>query len=537
MGITVREALAIPPLDRAQVLAGAGGLGRLVEGVSVMDSPDASDWMKGNELVLTTGYLAKEDPQVLCGLVQGLIDKQVAAVAFHLHRWMQELPAAVLALAEAAQVPLLRVPSDAAWLDIIYPVMGEVFNRQSQRVRQHLSQVVLAGGGGEGVVLALTDLLGCACALFDGGRRLSAFAAPAGSAVTRELAELWGPTQLNAEAGREPIARSLTGLWRLPAGYQLPAAIGAPIGGGREGHGTLLTWQEGAALGQVGVMTLEQGAMVLAMEVQRQQALAAMELRYRDEFLIDLLFGHFTRPEEMAHRGRLYGLDLSQCRSVLVADLDQPPVREKREQVLAAATWTLRTLPEARTWVILDDRLVVLAGGDDGAYRIGVTLQGEVARVVPGAALTVGCGSDAGEPAEIPRSFNEARQALRLGLLLWGGDRCFRYSDLGVYRLLLAGREAADLAGFKAQVLGALEAYDGQTGSQLADTLERYLETDCSLQATAGAMHVHVNTVKYRLGRVRRILKMELESTENRLQLLVALKIRRLLQSGQSLPL
>lgn len=550
MGITVREALAIPPLDRAQVLAGASGLGRVIEGVSVMDSPDVSDWMKGNELVLSTGYIIKEQPERLCDLVQGLIDKQVAALAFHFARWMQALPPEVCALADAAGFPLLQVPSDAAWLDIIYPVMGEVFNRHSERVRQQLSQVVLAGGGGEGIVGALVELTGCTCALFDRERRLTAFASAPGSAVTRELAETWGPTQLLDAGAREPIARSTTGLWRLAAGHHLPAAVGAPIAGGKDSLGTLLVWQEAAPLGQVGIMTVDQGAMVLTLEGQRQQALAAMETRYRDEFLIDLLFGHFKGPEEVAHRGRLYGLDLSQCKAVLIADLGQPAARQRREQILAAATWTLRTLPEARTWVVLDDRLVVLVGevggsgsgsavaaGGEAALQVARTLQSQVARVLPGVELTVGCGSAVSDAAAIPRSFNEARQALRLGALLWGSGRIFRHSDLGVYRLMLVGREADELRSFERQVLGPLEQYDEQTGSQLLETLERYLETDCGLQATAAAMHVHVNTVKYRLGRVRSLLRMELETTENRLQLLVALKIRRLLQSGQALPL
>src|SRR6478752_9424881 len=56
LGLRVREVLAVPTLAGARVLAGAGGLDRVVHRLNVMEVPDILPWVKPHELLLTTGF-------------------------------------------------------------------------------------------------------------------------------------------------------------------------------------------------------------------------------------------------------------------------------------------------------------------------------------------------------------------------------------------------------------------------------------------------------------------------------------------------
>ena len=60
-GVPLRDALNLPALDGARVLAGATGLGRRVRYVNVMEVPDILDWVKPDELLLTTAYPLRDD--------------------------------------------------------------------------------------------------------------------------------------------------------------------------------------------------------------------------------------------------------------------------------------------------------------------------------------------------------------------------------------------------------------------------------------------------------------------------------------------
>jgi len=80
-----------------------------------------------------------------------------------------------------------------------------------------------------------------------------------------------------------------------------------------------------------------------------------------------------------------------------------------------------------------------------------------------------------------------------------------RVPDLGIYSLLLDARRPNELAAFAAATTAELQAYDEQNDTELLATMRIYLEERGKLAATARRLFVHVNTVTYRLGRIRDI--------------------------------
>lgn len=56
-GLTCSDILLIPDLKEAALLAGAGGLGRYINRVNVMEVPDVIDWVRPGEFLITSGFL------------------------------------------------------------------------------------------------------------------------------------------------------------------------------------------------------------------------------------------------------------------------------------------------------------------------------------------------------------------------------------------------------------------------------------------------------------------------------------------------
>ena len=143
-----------------------------------------------------------------------------------------------------------------------------------------------------------------------------------------------------------------------------------------------------------------------------------------------------------------------------------------------------------------------------------------------------GIGRIARDLQEIPRSFREAQQALEIGQRLFGDGKLHAFARLGIYRLFFYLYGQDELSDFYRETLGPLLDQDARNNGALIETLEGFFQCNGNLSETARTMHLHRNSLLYRLGRIEELLGRSLEDPELRLSLQIALKIRHLLVKG-----
>ncbi len=97
------------------------------------------------------------------------------------------------------------------------------------------------------------------------------------------------------------------------------------------------------------------------------------------------------------------------------------------------------------------------------------------------------------------------------------------FGDLGTYRLLLPLLDSGELTKFADEMLGDLLEYDKSKGGNLIETLRAYFEHNGNLVQTAQTLYLHRNTLLYRLQRASEIGKFDLDNSETRLSLQLAL--------------
>lgn len=95
--------------------------------------------------------------------------------------------------------------------------------------------------------------------------------------------------------------------------------------------------------------------------------------------------------------------------------------------------------------------------------------------------------------------------------------------ESGGVALLLAGVPAEVRSVCRETVLGPLLKAGAKSGGVLLETLEPFLAHDCSRARTAQALHVHVNTVHYRVRRIEILTGRDLSRLDHRLDLRAAL--------------
>jgi purine catabolism regulator len=145
--------------------------------------------------------------------------------------------------------------------------------------------------------------------------------------------------------------------------------------------------------------------------------------------------------------------------------------------------------------------------------------------------VSVGAGRRLAGPEGLRQSYREATEALRLGQDIFGPGRSTLYTDLGLYRLLLSVRDHPEVDRFYRETMEKLAAQDARSDGELLRTLDAYFASNGSPTEAAARLHVHRNTLLYRLQRIRAVAEIDLDDPEVRLSLQLGLRIRRVLRA------
>jgi PucR family transcriptional regulator, purine catabolism regulatory protein len=548
-GLPVRSLLTLASLRGATVLAGAAGLDREVRRVNVMEVPDILPWVKPHELLLTTGFPLRAassaggpvNPAAFCRLVTDLDGRGLSAIAIKLGRYLDELPPAVLQLADRIGIPVLRVPDGVAFDDVITDVFTELIDQQSgamaraDELHRALAAIVLEGGDLPQIADEVARLLDAAVLICTPDGRVRA----EGGAPDR-LREL----PLFHDSGRFLVEQLRLGVQPAPGGRAGEVALVSIIAGGTD-HGRIAAYRPGGPLPPPGVQALERAATVVALAITKQLAVSAVEDKYRGDYLRDVLTGDAGEVDAVVAHCASLGWDVDRPMVVVVAELDaddigRPPPpgpispRSPQERFTAAWQQVVRARDKAAPVVGFSSEVVALLPVDliDDA-----TSPDAVARTVDAVVTSVAGDRGGGrrsfcagvsrlvaDPAGIAQAYTEARKAVAVGRRVRGRGSVSHFDSLGVHRLLSLVPDASELRSFATEMLGDL-ARDTAEATDLRHTLQTLLDTNLNVAETARVLHFHYNTLRYRIGKLERIVGPFTTDAHLRLDVALALQV------------
>lgn len=510
--ISVRDVLrlALPP--NTTIVAGAAGLAHQVTWVTTLRATlPAFVNLRGGEIALIpiAAALVLDERLTLVNLIERLAHVPVAAIGA-----IGEVSEEARAAADTARIPLLHLPEEADIRDVereVQRLIGD-YDAQLERRAAQLSDLLtrrsLAGVGIAGLIETIAERTaqGIAC---------------------------YTPTgELRALSARGPARVALQTLHPTAAGAttQLGRSIWVqPIGGANDRMGFLAL--AGELQDDWDRLAARQGAAVLAMELAKEQAVQAAEERLRGDFVQAVLAGMPADSEALMRRGQELGYDLRKPHAALLCSVGEanPTAAAHASSLLSAALTSLKLA--APTMRRDDGALCYLPISEQGprARELAEQLRTRMVAELPGTTLAL--GREAPSVANWQRSLREAEQALVLGRQLFENGRVMDFGDLGIYRLLALLRESSELWEFYRTTLAPLADYDRAQHAELLKTLEAFFTNLGNLTRTAEALHVHRNTLLYRLDRIAEISGLNLENAEDRLALWIALKAHRVLRT------
>jgi len=507
-----------------QLVAGTAGTRREVVWCTTLRARSpAFTPLRGGELLLI-------DPQVLTAvdsrltlarLLESLAGQGVAGAAI-----AGRVSPEARRVADSLGLPLFALPAATALDQLEQQVLRYIVDQRAelheraQDLHRQLSELALAGRGLPALLARLHELTGVPVMLerdssidYVGGGRLPEDAATAIAAERPALDEWLREVPLSAFDPPVALRPLVNGQARLIAPILVHGSIA----------GFLSLLGSDGELGEMHRLAVGRAAHACAIELVRARAARDARDEVEEELLDVLTAGRPGSHQAARERARRKGFDVDAPYLVIAAEPVEgglaPTIRAGWERQLA--TMRLTALVRERGAAAM--ALVSLNGRRAPEPRSLVEHLHRTARAAANGPVALGYGAVRAGAGEVAGGAREAEQALTMGRRLFGPDSATAFKDLGLYRLLYALQPLPEVRGFRDDTLARLKAKD--RAGVLLQTLGAYLTTNGSPTDAADRLHLHRNTVLYRLGRIEDLLGVDLRDAEVRLTLHLALKI------------
>lgn len=527
------------PLE-TQLMVGSELLDRPVSwACSLRPSPPAFPKLDGNELALVDMEdLRRLDPKArLDRVVYSLRTAGVSGVAV-----LGTVSEAAVTAANESRIALFELPPTVSLTQIERSIIRLIVDRsgyiaqRSAELQRELNRAALDGGGLNQIAQQLYTFVQQPVILVGEDGRVSVQAGldkAAGEQQQNTLDALPNPTVLRSWMATQAPGTLTQALGLLPLASNGPStsfreSVVSAICVGDAVRGYCLLLRRSTSAGQeisaVEEVAALQGASAAALEWAKQNAVGIAEERMRSTFLDELLAAEIADEQAWIQRSAALGYDLVRPHVAMLIEASNvaswpAPLLRFMQQRNVAAPYAKREEGILIFWPVDDPK------SGRTLKAIAHELASRIESTNPSARVVIGIGRPGVGPANWRQSQMQARESWRLGRE-WETSPVTYFGDLGLYQLLTGLGNNAEAARFYRKTLGKLLSHDDSRNAELVQTLDAFFASHGNLSQTAVRLHIHRNTLTYRLEQIAQITQLDLDDADARFSLQLALKLR-----------
>ncbi len=522
--MNLRDLIHTEQLHLTVVAAEPEQIDRDVTSAYITDLPDPSRFLSVGDVVLTSGMWLT-GPEAIERFVAALVRQQVAALVVGLVQ-IGHLPDVLLEVCRRERLTLLTISDRVSFKQVVDAVAlgvagpGEGLAQRALDFSRRLAEVQARGEGPQALLSEFRAGFAVSCWLIDA---LGTLRAVSGDAPDREqLGFVWN-AMLEHGPGDGVVLVARTA--QAESAGQAPEKYTCWPVGAADGH----------PLGSL-VCAGDQRRLVRDLPIVMDSLVGALriDLEFADRWrehgnthvsdLVRVLAGDSVSPGEISARMRLEGLEPQHPTIVVVAE-----VADQRFPPGTVLDMVHRMLAEDGVRVVgavVGHQAVLLANGKTSALE-EETLPRWAEEWLPllnGRQLRVGASDARSGVGQLATAYESAQS--RLAQLESGAPVAVATtSEIHTYRALFAQLSDSASAGFARDVLRPLREYDTRHGAELISTLRVFLANSGAWQESARQLHLHTNTLRYRIARVEELTGRSLNQMDDRVDIYLALQL------------
>jgi len=463
------------------VAGGPDSARREVCGAHAVEVDQPARWLARGWVMLTTGVRLRGNADAQRELVPALEEAGVSALGFGVGLGFKHVPAALLEVAHQRSFPLFTVPYETPFREIVHFVersltgADEHVFRRLTALQRYLVDALRTPEPERAMVDRLAGFLDAGVMLLgaDGEPEIVAGKPPVAA--------------LCSEIHSQPV-----GLMELETGGWQAVATPIVTRPGQGARWLVLASTRPGFIGKLAKPAAEATAPLLAAMTRLGEVVRDQELAVKAALLEEALEPVRTRDlQPLAARAGAFGVDFSvPARLVVVRRRAAGELAGVRRDLVAAFEHArIPHLVQQR-----DGALTALVQGGEATIRAALAPLAELH------GLAAGIGRPVGAIADAHHSLRDAKLAVaRAGAE--GAPRVVRFEDFDLGTFMVSEIPPERLAPKMEEILSVLRA-----NPPLHEAVCAYFAHDLDIAATAISLHMHRNSLRYRLARLEQLL-------------------------------
>ncbi|SHI17680.1 XylR N-terminal domain-containing protein [Desulfosporosinus lacus] len=399
--------------------------------------------------------------------------------------------------------------------------------KKSSDIHTQLTQLVLECQGLEAIARTLAELINCHVWVEDENFRL--ISASGGNTELENgflsIGHLMKVPRYRQEMQALVNDKRLVTLETDSGGRR---QIIVPIVAGKEVFGYVSALEKEKRLFELDYIAMEQAGRVFALELLKQKAALAVEMRQREDFIEDLIAGNYESEEAAYHRSAQLGFVFADTYQVFIIDVESreasyPGSSAKRRIYELVKEAVQRESPGS---IVISNRYILVLAALNVCEKnnpLAKAIEKELSEQPGETVWWLALGGNCHRFDEFKESYWQATSTLEIMKSLNQENRMMSYERLGVFALLEINKER--FARFANRVLRPLIDYDRKHNAQLVSMLELYYRNNGNILKAAREGFLNHSTMKYRLKRIEEIAGIDMDDPDVGLQIQLALKL------------
>lgn len=539
MGIAVSELLKMEYFKDFYVLAGRKGLHKEIQGITLLEAPDAPRWSRGKELILSSGYVISKEPDCIQKAFQEGSLSECSAMMIKRGRYLDKIPEDILQCFEEHSIPLISMPFSIPWMDVMNQINTAVMNRTVKRFRIQNSETFQPSDQSYKVhkirrILQAVEIeMQFPAFLFDVNENKSYYSSDNFRRITEyyklQESDYWNPS-------KEFTKHTLCDYINMSR-YRLVDAVSP--------EEPRVSWiiipiiMNGIVQAYFIVMESKEfidfydeyaiRIAFLMLQNVYEQILFARSMG-NIEFENYILFALNYKESDLSglvSQAVFQGIDIhkkSLC--ILFQQMNRKISARSYRKDFTDALEQSSPYNKAKI-AFLDDNEGLLLWGSENEKdlkndRLQKRIDGfqkHIQRKIPGSSLRFSLCSEEKPLSEIKNTISKCRKIMKMGKLLYPKNTLWTYEQLGPMAWLDIPSDELEKMLSSYRVL-----LEDDRNIEILKTLKIYLENNMNYSLTADKMFVHINTIRKRIDRATQLTDIEWESHVARLRLTILLQ-------------
>lgn len=558
MGFAVSDLLETEMMKEVKLIGGEKGQSNEIKGVTIIEAPDIVKFIEGGEVLLTGLYAFKScTAQEFQGYLGELSKKRVAALVLKRGRNVEQEEEKVellLGFAKKYKIPVLQVPFEVSFRDIMSLIMERLFNEEVTRLKYFKTthdnfaaltmSYQLEEGRTEKILDVLAKLIRNPVAIYNQNKICLATSKDSIKELAiAEDANSYEPgiyskytylkQKIKLTEGAKEEHEQLVVLLNVSFGVKMYLAI----------------TELNPGVNIMDYIAIENAITALQYEFSRRYMITELEKRFQNDIMHNILNGKIHSMEELQKSTNLLEMDMEGHYRIIMFGVVDEKVRSKEfkpkmEHVEILGNSISRVFTKAKVHNDLNQIIVVQAVSPEQKqeeYRKKIKKETEqVQTYVSGQnkhlKVKAGVGKVVKGILNLPESYREATDAFMFvdiaGEISEGElSQTMLFSDLGIFKLLCQLDDPAMLLEYVPDALRKLYDYKKPQRDDLLITLKTYLDRNQNLTKTAQDLYVHYKTAAYRVEKISNITGIDFDNANEVLAVRIGLVVYKMIEN------